>query len=140
MSDALCRLSISELAPLLARLEVSPVEAAEAFLTRITAVDPKLNAFITVDEGGALAQAREAEARLARGEAGVLLGVPLSMKDVLATQGLRTTCGSRILENYVPPYDATVCRRLRQAGGAAAEPGFATALGGTLNIDSHYHL
>lgn len=116
MPDDLCRLSVSELTPLLFRREVSPVEAVEAFLARITALDPNLNTFITVDEGGALAQAREAEARLARGETGALLGVPLSIKDILATRGLRTTCGSRILENYVPPFDATVCQKLRQAG------------------------
>ncbi len=116
MSEDLCRLSLSQLAPLLSRREVSPVEAVEAFLARISAMDPKLNSFITVDEEGALNQAREAEARLARGETGLLLGVPLSIKDILATQGLRTTCGSRILENYVPPFDATVCARLRRAG------------------------
>lgn len=116
MGKDLCGLSISQLSPLLSRREVSPVEAVEAFLERITAVDPKLNSFITVDERGALAQAKEAEARLGRGETAPLLGVPLSIKDILATQGLRTTCGSRILENYLPPFDATVCARLRRAG------------------------
>ncbi len=116
MAEDLCRLSIRELTPLLSRREISPVEAVEAFLARITVRDPELNAFITVDEEGALAQAREAEARLVRGETGALLGVPLAIKDILATKGLRTTCGSRILENFVPPFDATVCTRLRQAG------------------------
>ncbi len=116
MTEPLYRLSISELSPLLAAREVSPVEAAEACLARIAERDPELNAFITVDEAGALAQARAAEARLARGEGGPLTGIPLALKDVLATQGLKTTCGSRILENYLPPYDATVCARLRAAG------------------------
>uniref|UniRef100_A0A7C3V615 Glutamyl-tRNA(Gln) amidotransferase subunit A n=1 Tax=Desulfobacca acetoxidans TaxID=60893 RepID=A0A7C3V615_9BACT len=116
MAEDLCRLSVSGLAPLLARREVSPVEVTEAMLSRITALDPDINAYITVDEEGAWAQAREAEARLGRGENGVLLGVPLALKDVLATKGLRTTCASRILENFVPPYDATVCVRLRKAG------------------------
>ena len=116
MAPDLCRLSVSELSPLLARREVSPVEATQAFLARIAAQDPKLNTFITVDEDGAISQAREAEARIARGEAGPLTGVPLAVKDIMATQGLRTTCGSRILENYVPPFDATVCARLREAG------------------------
>jgi aspartyl-tRNA(Asn)/glutamyl-tRNA(Gln) amidotransferase subunit A len=116
MSANLCGLSISELAPLLSRGEVSPVEVTEAFLARIAALNPELNVYLTVDQEGALAQAREAEARLARGEGGWLTGVPLAIKDVLATQGLRTTCASRILENFVPPYDATVCTRLRQAG------------------------
>lgn len=116
MSEDICRLSISGLTPLLSRREVSPVEVVKAFLVRIAALDPELHSFITVDEAGALAQALEAEARLARGETGPLLGVPLAIKDILATRGLRTTCGSRILENYVPPFDATVCARLRQAG------------------------
>jgi aspartyl-tRNA(Asn)/glutamyl-tRNA(Gln) amidotransferase subunit A len=116
MATDFCRLSISELAPLLSRREVSPVEVAEAFLSRISARDPDLHTYITVDAEGALAQAREAEARLGRGETSLLAGVPLALKDVLATQGLRTTCGSRILENFVPPFDATVCTRLRQAG------------------------
>ena len=116
MTADLCSLTISELAARLARREVSPVEAAEAYLARIAALDPDLNTYITVDEAGALAQARQAEDRLARGETGALVGVPLAIKDVMATRGLRTTCGSKILENFVPPYDATVCTRLRQAG------------------------
>ncbi len=116
MREELCRLGISDLAPLLARREVSPVEVTEAFLARIAARDPDLNTYITVDEEGALNQAREAEARLARGEGGSLTGIPLALKDILATKGLRTTCASRILENYLPPFDATVCVRLRQAG------------------------
>jgi aspartyl-tRNA(Asn)/glutamyl-tRNA(Gln) amidotransferase subunit A len=116
MATDFCRLSISQLVPLLSRREVSPVEVVEAFLARIEALDPELNTYITVDQEGAMAMAREAEARLARGETGPLVGVPLALKDVMATQGLRTTCGSRILENFVPPFDATVCTRLRQAG------------------------
>jgi len=116
MDADLCRLSISGLAPLLARREVSPVEAAQAYLARIAALDPSLNAYITVAEQEALDQAREADARLARGDAGPLLGVPLALKDVIATQGLRTTCASRILAQFTPPYDATVWTRLRQAG------------------------
>ena len=116
MTADLCSLTIGELSSRLSRREVSPVEAAEAFLARIAVLDPELHTYITVDEEGALIQAREAEARLVRGETGPLVGVPLGLKDVLATKGLRTTCGSRILENFVPPYDATVCSRLRQAG------------------------
>jgi aspartyl-tRNA(Asn)/glutamyl-tRNA(Gln) amidotransferase subunit A len=116
MTADLCRLGISELASRLARREVSPVEVTEAFLARIATLDPELNTYITVDKEGALSQAREAAERLGRGETGPLLGVPLGIKDVLATRGLRTTCGSRILENFVPPYDATVCTRLREAG------------------------
>jgi aspartyl-tRNA(Asn)/glutamyl-tRNA(Gln) amidotransferase subunit A len=88
----------------------------EAFLARIAQRDKAIQAYLTVDQAGALAQARDAEARLARGEAGPLTGVPLAVKDVLVTKGLRTTCASRILENYLPPYDATVCARLRDQG------------------------
>jgi aspartyl-tRNA(Asn)/glutamyl-tRNA(Gln) amidotransferase subunit A len=116
MTDALYSLSISQLAPRLARREVSPVEVTEQLLDRIKAVDEQLHAYLTVDAAGARAQAKAAEARLARGEATPLTGIPLALKDVLATQGLRTTCGSRILENFVPPFDATVCARLRSAG------------------------
>jgi aspartyl-tRNA(Asn)/glutamyl-tRNA(Gln) amidotransferase subunit A len=109
-------LSISQLAPLLAAGEVSPEEVTEALLTRIKARDGELNTYITVDEAGARAMAAEAAARLKRGEGTALTGIPLALKDVMVTRGLRTTCGSRILENFVPPYDACVCARLRQAG------------------------
>ncbi len=116
MPDDLCRLSISQLRPRLAAGEVSPVAVTEAYLARIEALDCHLRAYITVDRRGALAQAREAEARLAKGEGGPLTGVPLALKDVLATEKLRTTCASHMLEHFVPPYDATVVARLRQAG------------------------
>ncbi len=116
MTDALYSLSISQLAPLLARREVSPVEVTDQLLDRIARWNGQLNAYISVDEAGARAQARDAEAALARGEAGPLTGIPLALKDVLITKGLRTTCASRILENFLPPFDATVCARLRQAG------------------------
>ncbi len=116
MTEALYSLSISGLAPLLARREISPVEVTEQFLARIAAHDKEINAYLTVDEAGALTQARAAEDRLAKGEAAALTGIPLAIKDVMVTQSLRTTCASRILENYLPPYDATVCARLREQG------------------------
>jgi aspartyl-tRNA(Asn)/glutamyl-tRNA(Gln) amidotransferase subunit A len=116
MTDMLYSLSISELAPRLARREVSPVEVTDQLLDRINGLDGQIHAYLTVDADGARAQARDAEARLARGEATPLTGIPLALKDVLVTRGLRTTCGSRILENFVPPFDATVCTKLRQAG------------------------
>ena len=116
MTESLCRLSISRLAPLLASGQVSPVEVTEELLSRIAARDGELNAYITVDAEGARAQARAAEARLRRGEGTPLTGIPLALKDVLVTQNLRTTCASRILENFLPPYDATVCARLRREG------------------------
>ena len=116
MGEPIHSLSISQLAPLLASGEVSPGEVTEAFLTRIKERDGELNTFITVDESGARAMAQEAAARFKRNDATILTGVPLALKDVMVTRGLRTTCGSRILENFVPPYDAFVCARLRQAG------------------------
>jgi aspartyl-tRNA(Asn)/glutamyl-tRNA(Gln) amidotransferase subunit A len=116
MAEPLYSLSISQLAPLLATGAVSPQEVTEAVLTRIKERDGELNTYITVDETGARAMAQEAAARLKRGEATAITGIPLALKDVMVTRGLRTTCGSRILENFVPPYDATVCARLRQAG------------------------
>ena len=116
MTDNLYGLSISQLAPLLARREVSPLEVTEQLLERINAVDGQLNAYLTVDADGARAQAKAAEARIAKGEGGPLTGIPLALKDLLVTKGLRTTCASKILENFVPPFDATVCAKLRRAG------------------------
>ncbi|MDQ1614807.1 MAG: aspartyl-tRNA(Asn)/glutamyl-tRNA(Gln) amidotransferase subunit, partial [Actinomycetota bacterium] len=117
MSD-LTRLSAGELAALLAAGETSSLEVTRAHLDRIEAVDPALHAFLQVDTEGALAQARSADERRAAepAEASALLGVPVAVKDVVATKGLTTTAGSRILEGWVPPYDATVVVKLRQAG------------------------
>ena len=105
-----------ELARLAARRELTSVELTEACLTRIGEVEEEIGAFITLDEEGALAAAREADRMIAEGRGGPLTGVPIAVKDVLVTAGLKTTCGSRILHNFVPPYDATVVARLRQAG------------------------
>jgi aspartyl-tRNA(Asn)/glutamyl-tRNA(Gln) amidotransferase subunit A len=96
--------------------EVSAVEVAEAHLDRIAKVDDKVNAFLHVDAEGALAKAREVDAKRAAGqELGPLAGVPLALKDVFTMKGVPTTCGSKILEGWRPPYDATVTRRLREA-------------------------
>jgi aspartyl-tRNA(Asn)/glutamyl-tRNA(Gln) amidotransferase subunit A len=92
------------------------VEVTAQLLSRIKERDGELNAYLTVDEAGALAQAREAEVRLGRGEGAPLTGIPLALKDVMTTRGLRTTCASKILENFVPPFDATVVARLRREG------------------------
>ncbi|MGP8049493.1 MAG: Asp-tRNA(Asn)/Glu-tRNA(Gln) amidotransferase subunit GatA [Desulfobaccales bacterium] len=116
MTEPWHSLSIIQLAPLLARREVSPVEVTAQLLQRIRERDGELHAYLLVDEAGAMAQAREAEARLGRGEGSALTGIPLALKDVMLTRGLRTTCGSKILGNFVPTYDATVVARLRQAG------------------------
>jgi aspartyl-tRNA(Asn)/glutamyl-tRNA(Gln) amidotransferase subunit A len=116
MSDELCRLSLTDLSRRLRAGEVSPLEVTEAFLSRIERLDGSLRAYLTVDARGAREQARAAQARLARGEGGPLTGIPLALKDILATRGLRTTCASQMLAAFVPPYDATVVARLREAG------------------------
>ncbi len=118
MSEDLTRLSAADLAGRIAAGEVSSVEATEACLQRIGAVDERVHAFLHVDRDGALAAARAVDERRAAGEppASPLAGVPLALKDVLVQQGVPTTCGSKILEGWRPPYDATVVQRLRAAG------------------------
>src|SRR5690242_12156607 len=96
----------------------SSVELATAALQFARAENPKTNAYLSFSEDRALAAARRVDQKLARGEdAGPLAGVPVAVKDVIVTQGVRTTCGSRLLAEYVPPYDATAVRRLEAAGG-----------------------
>src|SRR5262245_54995858 len=110
-------MSATELAGALEREDVSAVEVTRAHLDRIAEVEPKVHAFLHVDADGALATAAEVDRRRAAGEPlGPLAGVPVAVKDVLTTRGVPTTCGSKILEGWVPPYDATVVRRLREAG------------------------
>jgi aspartyl-tRNA(Asn)/glutamyl-tRNA(Gln) amidotransferase subunit A len=94
----------------------SSEELTRHHLARIAALDPQLNAFITVASEQALAAARSADERLANGEQAPLLGVPIAHKDIFCTNGLRTSCGSRMLDNFVAPYDATVVERCKAAG------------------------
>ena len=113
----LIRLTIHELLDLLRAGKVSSVEVTRAYLDRIAQVDPRIRAYLTVTPEGALAQAEAVdEARKAGVRLGPLAGVPLALKDVLCTKRVRTTCASKILESFVPPYDATVVSRLRAAG------------------------
>jgi aspartyl-tRNA(Asn)/glutamyl-tRNA(Gln) amidotransferase subunit A len=107
---------LAQLSQALAGGRLSSVELTLGLLDRIAALAPALNAFVTLDREGALAQAHAADASRAAGHAGPLTGIPVAHKDVLMTAGLRTTCGSRMLENFVAPYDAFVVEKLAQAG------------------------
>ncbi|MCU0833710.1 MAG: Asp-tRNA(Asn)/Glu-tRNA(Gln) amidotransferase subunit GatA [Chromatiaceae bacterium] len=109
-------LTIAELAQRLRGGKLTSVELTHHYLERIKRLDPQLNAFVTVAADAALAAATHADARLARGEGGPLTGIPIAHKDIFCTRGLRTSCGSRMLDNFIAPYDATAVERLAAAG------------------------
>ena len=113
MTNDLHKLTIHEARERLDRREVSSVELTRALLERIQEVDSEVRAFVTITEELALDQAREADVRIAAGDAAPLTGIPLQIKDNICTTGVPTTCSSRMLEHFVPPYDATVIERLR---------------------------
>jgi aspartyl-tRNA(Asn)/glutamyl-tRNA(Gln) amidotransferase subunit A len=118
--------SITDLAPRLARRELSPLELTEACLRRIDDLDSRINAFITVLADSAVEEARRAEEEIQRGSyRGPLHGVPIAHKDLLYTRGIRTTAGSKVLSDFVPEEDAAVVTRLKEAG---------TVLLGKLNL------
>jgi len=112
MSDA----SLSTLAAQLAAKQVSSRELAQVYLDRIAALNPTINAFITVDPDKTLLEAAGADVRIAAGNAGPLTGIPVAHKDIFCTDGWLTTCGSKMLSNFVAPYDATVIQRFKAAG------------------------
>ena len=131
--------SLKDIAAALRDRKVSAVELATESLARIDAGNPKINAFVTLDRDGALAAARAADARLAAGNGGPLTGIPLAHKDVFCTEGVLTTCGSKMLSNFVSPYDAHVVSLLKAAGavmvGKANMDEFAM---GSSNENSHF--
>ena len=113
MDDAtLSSLTIHEVRSLLDRRAVSSVELTKAVLERIGQVEDRVKAYVSVNEDLAIEQAEQADERIAKGNAKPLTGVPMQLKDNMATRGVATTCSSRMLENYIPPYDATVTQRL----------------------------
>ena len=112
----LYELTIHQAHELLASKSISSVELTRAVLQRIESVDAEIRAYLRLTPDAALEQAAEADRRRAQGDDHPLLGIPLALKDVLCTRGVETTCGSRILRGFIPPYDATVVAKLRQAG------------------------
>ncbi|MCP4622445.1 MAG: Asp-tRNA(Asn)/Glu-tRNA(Gln) amidotransferase subunit GatA [bacterium] len=122
----LYELTISEAHQLLKSGEISSSELTRSVLDRIAAIDSKIDAFITVSEEIAMQQADQADAMIAGGNSTPLTGIPLGIKDLMCTRNLATTCGSQILNNFIPPYDATVIRKLKDAGAVIV---------GKLNMD-----
>ncbi|TBR44771.1 Asp-tRNA(Asn)/Glu-tRNA(Gln) amidotransferase subunit GatA [Marinomonas agarivorans] len=118
--------NIAALAKQLRSKDISSVELTQSFLSRIKDVDPSLNSFISVTEDTALNTAAEADKLIASGNAGPLTGIPIAHKDLFCTNGILTTCGSKMLHNFIPPYESTVTSRLKQAG---------TVLLGKTNMD-----
>ncbi|TAK88276.1 MAG: Asp-tRNA(Asn)/Glu-tRNA(Gln) amidotransferase subunit GatA [Betaproteobacteria bacterium] len=108
--------TLTQLSEALAAKRISSVELTRAFLERIRKLNGELNAFITVDEAHSLEGAKRADERRAKGEAGPLNGIPVAHKDIFCTRALRTTCGSKMLENYTSPYDAYVIEQFERAG------------------------
>ncbi len=116
MTLSLHQLTVQKALNLLQSREINAVELTQSVLDRILAIDNQVRAYISLQPETALKAARAADERRAKGEDAPLLGIPVAVKDSIITKGLTTTCGSKILENFVPPYDAAVTEKLRQAG------------------------
>src|SRR5688572_4740652 len=108
--------TLAQLSASLGKGEFSSVELCTHFLKRIGRYNPALNCFVTVTEEAALQAAQQADKRRRQGEAGPLTGIPLAHKDIFCTEGVKTSCGSRMLDNFIAPYESTVTARLRDAG------------------------
>ena len=109
--------SLKQLSQALAAKQISSVELTQLFLDRIDRLNPSLNAFVTVNAEKSLNSAKAADARIAAGTAGLLTGIPIAQKDIFCAEGWRTTCGSKMLANFVSPYDATVIRKMESEAG-----------------------
>lgn len=116
MSNEFYRLGIVELSDLLRRREVSVNEVVESIIKRIGDVEPKIRAYLTLNHDGAIERAAECQELIDKGFDSPLIGIPIAIKDNICTEGLRTTCASRILQNFIPPYESTVTRRLIDKG------------------------
>src|SRR5690554_6418247 len=111
--------SLAELSQALHSKAISSVELTELYLKRIQQFDSSINSFITVTPELALEQARAADERLAKGDAGPLTGIPLAHKDLFCTEGVRTSCGSKMLDNFIAPYESSVTQRFLDAGAVS---------------------
>lgn len=116
MNSGNLNFTIAQAHKLLKNKEISSAELTRAYLEAVNEIEPSLKAFTTITEKFALKQASEADKRIAEGSGGVLCGIPMLIKDVLCTKGIRTTCSSKMLENFIPPYNATVVDKLYAEG------------------------
>lgn len=108
--------TLTELAAGLEAKDFSSSELTQAYIARIKKKDPEINSFISLTEDEALAQAKVADAKIAAGEKSIFTGLPIAHKDIFCTKGIRTSCGSKMLDNFISPYDATLVKRFNQAG------------------------
>ena len=116
INNSLVNLSLSQLGEMLVSKQISSVEMTQTFLNRIHTFNPEINAYIALDEAKTLAQAKAADVRIAAGNAAPLTGIPLAQKDIFCAEGWQTTCGSKMLANFVAPYDAHVISQFDAAG------------------------